>query len=82
MGVCGIGGHRNSAANDIEEREFNEALENSDDSTYVHNKTNRLGSKVDGYYSIKNVPPTNMTEFTASGEQTADTRLKPLKLNP
>ena len=81
MGVCGIGGHRNSVANDIEEREFNEAIENSGNSTYVHNKTNILGSKVDGHYSIKYVPPTKMTEFTASGEQTADKRLKPTKLN-
>ena len=82
MGVCGIGGHRNSAANDMDEREFNEAIENSNSSPNRQNQTTRLGSKVDGYYSVKNTPPKKVTEFTASGEQTAHTRLKPIKLNP
>ena len=49
---------------------------------YVKNRTNRLGSKVDSSYGINNTPPANMEEFTLTGEQTAHTRPKPMKLNP
>ena len=86
MGVCGIGGHRKDMAASQDEQDLKDLFEedmqkNQAGNSHLYLKeTNRIGSKVDGYYGITMSSPASIEEFTSIGEQTAHTRSKPTKL--